>query len=334
MNRYEPNITSSGQSPGRLGKSSANIRLRTKLLGELFLGVSELFKQQGINFAPIKGIALSNIRPERSFGDIDLFVYPYDVRRCLDILKAEGFGSTSFSLTESQFAWELKTQHAFEFVSPDSGLELDLHWRTSQLQYGLRDFSHIIWGNLEKDKLCGQTVCVPRRELQALIAISQAVKDQEFSTNLGGDLDALFSSPGFDWNWLRNNVFEFKLERAFFTSLKFLEEFRSNSSISANSRFGTIPESLIKELRTFKPATVIWKELQLKESLSAKKNFLLDLRLRDSALERVRYFFMRLFVPHDKDWNWVLPKSLFPLYFVIKPLRTLVSGILSLKGNA
>jgi len=104
--------------------------LRKQLLEEFFLDVAGLLGKEKISFVALKGLPLSNTYyeeipgvggPARVFGDLDILLRRRDVKRACRLFKSEGFLSSSDTLSPSQFRWELKTQHAFEFKSPSTG---------------------------------------------------------------------------------------------------------------------------------------------------------------------------------------------------------------------
>ena len=67
---------------------------------------------------------------------------------------------------------------------------------------------------------------------------------------------------------------------------------------------------------------LVYKSLESCNGESEKlSDFLLKINLRNLG-DRVRYFFGRSFVPAFEDWEWVsLPDSLYPLYYLLRPLR-------------
>lgn len=77
---------------------------RSMVLIEHFKVISEAFKAEGIPLIAMKGILLSDwLYHEiglRQFSDLDLLVKEEDGPKCLDILKAIGYMSNEFDLTE------------------------------------------------------------------------------------------------------------------------------------------------------------------------------------------------------------------------------------------
>ena len=68
-------------------------------------------------------------------------------------------------------------------------------------------------------------------------------------------------------------------------------------------------------------------QLHRGEEKSTRKEFALQLGIRETFTSKIKYIFARLFIPHDKDWDLPIPGFLFPLFYFLKPFKTIFRGL-------
>lgn len=96
--------------------------------------LTRLFAGRGIGLIPLKGVFLSHrIYGDmglRSSVDLDILVQEADVERAEQVLAAEGYSCDShgLELTPRQKRHIRTHIHHYDFVHPESGLHVELHW--------------------------------------------------------------------------------------------------------------------------------------------------------------------------------------------------------------
>ena len=143
-----------------------------------FLGVTDALREAGIGFIPLKGFVLSQkIYGDPSFrftGDADLLLEPRDLEKAIGVLQASGYRPALYpwpaEARQQQKLLRLRNQFALE--NPQSGLDVELHWRLLYypvLPHG--KLNQIVSQNLDTITLHGRSFRVLNPELDLLFLI-------------------------------------------------------------------------------------------------------------------------------------------------------------------
>lgn len=130
-----PSAHLSEERLGMIGDMQLDVARMAVRLEQRLLEVAELFHENGIEFAVLKGAATSHLDysdpSERQFGDIDVLVGPDDFPRSREVLERAGWRhSYALPRHHERFA------HALTFRDAD-GRELDLHQHIAHRALGL-----------------------------------------------------------------------------------------------------------------------------------------------------------------------------------------------------
>jgi hypothetical protein len=143
-----------------------------------FVRVTDLLRDLGIDFVPLKGPLLSfrlyGDATVRKYGDIDILINPGKVELARNGLLAVGY-------TEYMFTWPgsvsgkkraLKFWHHISFRNPEGDVIIELHWKLSNRQWlNFRDADRIVSENLCTVVFNGNAyrVMTPEAELLYLV---------------------------------------------------------------------------------------------------------------------------------------------------------------------
>jgi len=122
--------------------------------------------------------------------------------------------------------------------------------------------------------------------------------------------------PRLNWNYVFEQYAHPDLQRMIFLSL-----------IVAHDLLGAaVPENILQ--RTKQDSVAVALAQQVRERLFEHKGesrglrfTYFQLRLRCNWIDRIRYCYRVVWTPTLLEWNVALPGFLFPLYFVLRPIR-------------
>jgi hypothetical protein len=230
----------------------------------------------------------------------------------LNLLIDQGYQPV-LPLSPKQQKLELWSQHAIELINPDLGVYVDLHWDLLRKPYGLsidvdEMFNRAIEVNINEQLV--KTFCPQDAVLAAALHASRECwSDIRFAL----DVALLLKKGGIDERELLTRARGYDLERI----LKI--------SLAISYRLFAVPENDINSLDNVSTNCMgqIYRRLIEGNLCNELEDFKLQFAVRETLPAKVKYVLARFFIPHEKDWYLKLPESLFFLYFVLKPLKTL-----------
>jgi hypothetical protein len=143
-----------------------------------FIRVTDLLRDAGIGFIPLKGPLLSfrlyGDATTRKYGDIDVLVDPAEVDKARTELLAAGYREYMFTWPGSVSGKKkaLRYWHHISFKNPESEVITELHWRLSNRQWvNFRDADSFVRENLCNVEFSGNRyqVMTPEAELLYLV---------------------------------------------------------------------------------------------------------------------------------------------------------------------
>lgn len=280
----------------------------------------------GVDAVPFKGPVLSlfayNDLALRRFVDLDIIVQKEDVFKSRKVLVNLGY-AVSKTLTSDQEALLLRTQHSVQFQLEDRPILVELHTEVA---------SHLFASSVSADDLWRHLITV---KLNGLEVNSLSAEDLLFSLSVHGsrhlwerlswicDVSELISRHDPNWSSLMNRAAGTDCERMFYLG-PFLAQSFLQTELPPEVRRKLENDLLLKSLahdirdRLFNgpehvPAT-------------SRQIFRYNVDLRKSWRARLRYFVYAL-RPTDGDVSaFSLPKPFNFAYYLIRPLRLLVSN--------
>ncbi|MCM2357370.1 MAG: nucleotidyltransferase family protein [Geobacteraceae bacterium] len=127
------------------------VAIRSLIQRSELVRVNRLLREHGIEMIPLKGVLLSQRQYGdpgiRVAGDLDILVRPGEAMAADRHLAASGYRNV-YTLTERQSAAVMAHYHHFSYCHKESGLLLELHWR-----------SHF-WSAEETEELWGSSTIV------------------------------------------------------------------------------------------------------------------------------------------------------------------------------
>lgn len=296
-------------------------------LAELF-DILSILANEGITAIPFKGpilaISIYGNISLRDFDDLDIFINPQDVLKSRESLTSKGFRSV-LSLDDVKEKKYFKSQHEYQFRNKDKNYLLELHWKFSELYFYF-----------------------PNDELEVLDAnnlSSTLIQNRDIKSFSPEDLLLILCihSAGHKWSrlaWIDDVATLCNR----YKNLKWKEVFNKAKTmgikrillitlcLSLRLFDVCIPSHLIDAINSDRNVRKISSQIisgifsTSPNSTRMSDEFIMHLQVRDNISYGIVDVFKHVFKPTTQDWEKIdLPISLYFFYYILRPLRLLVS---------
>lgn len=312
----------------RMRREYGGISQRNFIFAQEMLRLLACLNDEDIVVIPYKGAFLAAIGygdlSLRQFSDLDILVKPTDLLRAKRLLEEQGYHARFIygyrpltKLTAAETETFLKYCHEYEVQRKD-GLLIDLHWQLAPKHYPFRIDPGPLWARLETFDIEGRSVSSFAREDLILILCMHGAKDRWKKLIWIIDLVKIITNnPGLDWAAVSERAKHAGMELPLLLGLRLVEELFPQTVLPSldygprhRDRIAGLAQTVFKSLFTI---------TEIRECLPVKS---LHVKLCRNFRDKVTYTFQGLFVPRVPDWSTIrLPSWLFPLYYLIRPLR-------------
>jgi hypothetical protein len=306
------------------------------------LKVHKLFEQNNIFAVPYKGptFAASVYRnlALRQAGDLDILVEMRDVLRAKELLLSLGYEPapwltlslgheptpwrTHTQLTPAQEAALLHFEREYAFERYDSSVHVELQWRIIPRYFSFSLDLESVRTRLQRLPLGGGTVpALATEDLLLILCVHGSKHLWERLQWICDVAETIRSCPEMDWHFVMEHASALGSQRMLLLGLHLAREL-----LEADLPEGVL-ERIRKDPEVEKLAGEVYTELFQKSEEaggvlegSAFRSF--HYRMRERQRDRIKYALRTVVEPNGADWmNHPLPRWLFPLYYVIRPLR-------------
>jgi len=296
-----------------------NARHNALLTEELNRLVS-VFDEQGVAVIPFKGPALA----EELYGDIgcraiydlDVLVKREDVLRAMDLMASLGYTAQS-KFTKSQMFAYLAAHNEISFVSKERKVIVELQWEIAPRYFGFPVATLGLWNHGGVRSKSG-FLFPPAEELLLMLCVHGA-KDLWGQLKWICDVAQLLRvHEDLDWKKTLELAYDSGGRRMLLLGLLLAKDLFDAS----------IPEKIVKEIEFDSTARKL--ATKVEEGLFRKSNggsgilrsSLFYLKVRERLRDRIRYCADLALTTTPGDWALLkLPRSLFPLYSLVRPIR-------------
>jgi hypothetical protein len=298
-----------------------NARRNLLLTGEL-LKCLALLGRHGIPAVPYRGPVLAaSVYGDfalRQFDDLDILVHEKDVLHARDLFVSQGF-RPEFQLTPSQEAAYLRAQSEHKVIRDVDRVIVELHWRITERYFSFPLDTEQLWERLEATSLAGREVRSLSAEDLLLILCVHGTKHLWQRLEWICDVAKLLQShEEMNWQWVTEQACMLGGERMLFLGLLLVDELQG----------AVLPEVVLQRVRADRVAASLAEQVlgRLLHDVDAPpadlEASLFHLKARERWMDRVRYCVRLAVTTTPGDWALVrLPSSLFPLYYVLRPIR-------------
>jgi hypothetical protein len=299
--------------------------------GEL-LALLGAFQQNGVRVATLKGPALAQSLYGdlclREFADLDLIVHREDVCKAEDILSARGYRA-QFPDQDYRSIF-LRYQGQYAFRHSQTGLWVDLHWELSSKGVVFPLKADEIWASLGHVTIAERAVPTLSDNHLALFLAAHGAKEGWARLVWVSDYARLVQTyEKIDWGEL--------LERAerSYCSRSFLLAILLASTLLA----APAPAQLVEKARESRALRALMRQSLLRMLGTASEGeivqFFHSINTHDRLRHKISTITKFLTTRTVGDYNAIpLPKSLWHVYYLLRPFRLLKKAVNMLLGKA
>lgn len=276
-------------------------QLLVELLGHYSIRIYKEFNKRNIFFIPLKGTEFAKkyyLNPnDRTTKDIDILINYKDFSIGEAILNELGFKETSQrGLLQKKLDHFI--MHSQEFVHKSNGLNVDLHFKLSERYIISPKFTREFISSARKKEFTDYYFYYPKPEHHFIFLLIQAFKNN-FSNKYIEDLKQLHNKEELNFKEVETLADKYGVRLIL---IYFKEKYFDNQNSV------TTPRSEIKSYFYFFK--------------------------REKLFQTILF---RYFIPYSRDWNFCniryLRFFIFPVYFIIKPIKTLLKSIIVFLPN-
>jgi hypothetical protein len=299
----------------------SNARRNLRLVGQL-LRCLKLLGAHGIPAAPYKGPVLAaSVYGDlclRQFVDLDVLVHEQDAFRARDVLASHGY-RPEFQLAAAQEVAYLRSQSAHQVIRDAGMVIVELHWRITEGYFSFPLDTEQLWKRLEPASLAGREVRTLSAEDLLLVLCVHGTKHMWERLEWICDVAKLVGMhAAIDWPGVMKQAATLGSERMLFLGLSIAHDLLCVAlprevleSVRADPAVATLAGQVYQRL--FSDQHALTGDLE---------RCLFHLKARERFRDRLLYCLRLAMTTTPEDWALVpLPSSLFPLYYVLRPIR-------------
>jgi len=298
-----------------------NAARNMKMTAEL-LRIIDLFEVNGIAAIPFKGPALAQqIYGDitlRSFVDLDIIVPREDVLRAKDVLISQGY-NPEIELDSTQEEIYLKSECEYNFHHPGHKVRVEVHWRVNPSCYCIDYDVDDVWSRLRGLVLKGREVPTLSPEDLLISLCIHGARHNWCEKKQIFDMAALVDlQKDLNWEYILAYSRKRHMERLVLLGLLLAEKFMGVK----------LPEPALRQIEKNGPvkdlASRLQKDFEEDDNGSSRLMNEMDFwfRARERLRDRVSCIIRLALEPTPMDlMKTPLPVELYPLYYLIHPVR-------------
>jgi hypothetical protein len=301
--------------------------LRVLYLAEELCRMAEVLASRGIAFAAFKGAALAidlyGDIAHREYADIDLIVAPGQMAAAETALAGLGYMSDQGDRAFRQMFRAYQRQYTFTRADIDA--TVDLHWgfTAARLPFPLQ--ANELWSDLRSVIVGARAIPTFSDPDVALLLAGHGTKEGWRSLGWLCDFAAFaHRRPDLDWLGLYERARRRGCGDALLLAYALAAELLDvavpcdlASKLEGNRRVGRLAAAIAGRLRAGPAGT--------------GRHHLMDLDLCDNVRDRIKVAIRLALTPTPGDYHaWPLPQALWPLYYLLRPVRLAVAAVASL----
>ena len=319
-------VTSREQVPPAIKReitiaAGANALHNAHLSGEL-VKIVGWFSKNSIDAIAVKGPVLAALAygdvSMRTFTDVDLLVHRSDLTRAVEILVSGGYASTTTTDGGSARP-DIFSAFPTSFEARRGAADVDVHWQVGPSRIRFFPDEDSLWARSVWIDFQGCRVRSLSLEDHVIYLCAHAAKHGWAALRMVCDLAGLIErNRVIDWDWIAAEA-----RRLHGLRMMLLGVYLARSLMQAE-----IPEPIMR--LAYADSAVETLADQIIQSMFVARDQkpepanpeALALRSMDRRSDRLRYWLYRSITPTMGDWTFLpLPRLLYPIYFLIRPLR-------------
>jgi hypothetical protein len=307
------------------------VSLRSRLLTRELLRLVSILEHNGIHPVAFKGPALASLAygdfAMRQFSDLDLLVQPGELEPTLSVLAADGFVSDLLdpAIITAPFFQASKVV----LMKPGSGIVLDLHWRLMPRYFPFAPECEAVCGRAVRLRVADGEVSTLAPPDQMLVTCVHAARHGWEWLGMVADVAALLLVENSNnWAALRDEAEQLGALPHLLIGLMLAHEALAAPvpdimiDLAQRSGISRLAANLV-DLIFVAPS---WR-------ISLFRDWVVPLQTIEKSWARFTYVAARAFAPTFDDWTFApLPTKLFPLYYLLRPVRIAIQKAAPLRS--
>jgi hypothetical protein len=291
---------------------------KAMLLARELIQIVDHLSARRIDVLPYKGLALAEMiygdLALRPTSDIDLLIRAKDLPRIREVVAELGYKPhLSFSAAEERAY--LKSGYECAFDGPAGPNLLEVQWAIQPRFYAVDFDMEQLFSRAAAIEVAGHAMRTPCAEDLFIVLSLHAAKHVWARLMWLCDLARIVSLPNLDWKSIGDRGRRLGVVRILGVSLLLL-----NRMLKAS-----IPAAAEENLERDAKAEVLAEEIERSirsdsaYDVESAEYFRLMLRLRENAIDRMKFLTRLVFTSGPGEWEAVrLPAAFFPLYRVVR----------------
>jgi hypothetical protein len=313
-------------------------KLRALLLAKELLDLHKLFERRKIPIIPYKGPVLAaSVYGDlglRMSGDLDLLIRVQDVPEAKEMLVLRGYKPTPWKtdtrLTPNQEAAFLRFEREYPFEHCDSGIGVELQWGVTDRHFPFSLGMEFMKERLQRVSLGGGTVPSFAPDVMLLIlCVHASVHHWERLQWICDVAEMIRVCQKMDWNCVMERAAALGSERMLLLGLHLAHELLG-ADIPENAWRRIKADPAVGALAAEVYAGLFQKHVESRGILEGSLFRSFHYRMHERRRDRFKYTLHTMIDPNLADWDrYPLPERLFPLYYVIRPVRLVCKYVLT-----
>ena len=313
-------------------------KLRALLLAKELLNLHELFERRKIPIIPYKGPVLAaSVYGDlglRMSGDLDILIRVQDVPRAKEMLMHRGYKPTPWKtdtqLTPDQEAAYLRFEREYPFQDYNSGIGVELQWGVTDKHFPFSLDMEFMKERLQRVSLGGGTVPSFAPDVMLLIlCVHASVHHWERLQWICDVAEMIRVCQKMDWNCVMERAAALGSERMLLLGLHLAHELLG-ADIPENAWRRIKADPAVGALAAEVYAGLFQKHVESRGILEGSLFRSFHYRMHERRRDRFKYTLHTMIDPNLADWDrYPLPERLFPLYYVIRPVRLVCKYVLT-----
>lgn len=299
--------------------------VRNKYLANELVRLAARFHEHDIPVMAFKGPVLAQIAygdlGMREFVDLDILVRPSDMSRVRALLASMSYESQYRALDE---VWRDFFQSCEEaFVNAERPGCIDVHWQMNPNYFAFAPEGDDLWNRMTAVELEGAAInTLSTPDLLMHLCVHGAKHGWALLGPICDIAMVIHHNPGLDWRGLVDTAESYRGRRLLMLGL-----YLAHQILGA-----TIPEETLSIARKDAKVLRLAREVQRRMFSTTEgragiyQEWMVPTGALETAGDRCRYLIGRALSPRFEDWEFFrLPRPLFPLYYLLRPIRLAVA---------
>jgi hypothetical protein len=294
-----------------------------------------LLKAAGVAAVTFKGPVLAAMAygsiEMRQFVDLDVLVHQSDLPRVAEILSADGYLSPHRRREGLATGYFQEYEDAF-FAAKGLGA-VDVHWNLMPRAFRFAPDEQAMWRRAHEMKLeFGTVTAIAPEDLLLYICVHAAKHGWVALGSICDVAETIRTRPGIDLKAILDEAAALGSRRIFLTGIYLAHEL-VGAPIPAELVAAARDDGSVKALATRVAGGIFSKG---GEGRTAFDPWAIPIRSIEGSRARIHYIAHRLMAPTMGDYELIpLPRTMFPLYWLIRPFRMAIQyGPRLVRGRA